>query len=183
MLSTITAIRIGFESPSYTYNEPLFDRLIDEDFIPPNNLTAYGPVYLIKENNVMTEQLFIIVIQVSDAVPEGTNPATFNEDFSFSSAGTLSILFPPNLQRLNIGFDLFSDEIPDGNEAFLFSSSRQDTLQLDGTVITLPDYLPPMFASTFINILDDDRELNYKSLFVCNIDVSCSYKYEHHFYC
>ena len=156
-LFAIAAISIGFQLPSYTYNEPMFYEVINESFTPPNNLTAYGPVYLIKENNVTTEQLFLIDIEVSDAVPEGTNPATLSEDFE-TGAG---VLFPPNMQRLLLNFTLLPDNIPEGTEAFLVSSSRQDTLG----PITLPDYRPPMFASTFINILDDDRE------FIRNIDI------------
>ena len=100
-----------------------------------------------------TEQTFLIVIQVSDAVPEGTNPAAPIADFD-TGGGSFTVQFAPNMQRLLFEFTLFTDEIPEGTEAFLVSSSRQDT---HGS-ITLPDYLPPTFPSTFINILDDDRE-------------------------
>ena len=131
--------------------------LIDQDFISPYDLIKYGPVYLIKENNVTTEQIFEIVIQISDAVPQGTNPATLSEDY-FVGAVIFQRTFPSNLQRLNIEFELYNDNIPEGTEAFLFSSTRQDTSSSGGREFTLGDYLPPMFASTFVNILDNDRE-------------------------
>ena len=152
------AISIGFELPSFTYNEPLFEEIIDQFFVSPNGLIEYGPVYLIKENNVTTEQIFDIAIQISDAVPAGTNPATFNEDYTVGAGDSFSRTFFPNMQRLDIEFVLLPDNIPEGNEAFLFSSSRQDTASSGGMEFTLGDYLSPMFASAFVNILDDDRE-------------------------
>ena len=145
--------------PSYTYNEPMFEITIDLFFIPPNNSTAYGPVYLFKENGVRTEQIFGIVIQVSDAVPAGVNPATFGQDYLTGGFGSLTTLFPANLQRLIFEVTLFPDQIPEGTEGFLASSSRLDNFaDQTGTVFPLPDYLSPRYASTTINILDDDRK-------------------------
>ena len=109
-------------------------------------MIEYGPVFLIKENNVTTEQTFEIAIQLSAAVPPGTNLASFLSDYL---DGGVFWIFPPNLQRLNIDFILYSDNIPEGNEAFLFEVFA---LHVVG------EYLPPMFASALINILDDDRE-------------------------
>ena len=42
-------------------------------FIPPANSTISGPVFLLKENDVMSEQTFVIVIQVSEATPPSQN--------------------------------------------------------------------------------------------------------------
>ena len=152
------AISIGFELPSYTYNEPMFEMQINENFSSPNNLTAYGPVYLIKENNVTSEQMFGIVIQVSDAVPGGTNPAALTEDYDVGGGRIVTIPFPSNLQRVNYEFRLLPDTIPEWTEAFLACSSRANMLEVDGRVFTLPHYQSPVFASASINILDDDRE-------------------------
>ena len=93
-----------------------------------------------------------------DAVPQGTNPATINEDYSVGGSGSFSRKFFPNMQRLNIDFDLLTDDIPEGSEAFVVSSSRQNTASSGGVEFTLGDYLSPMFASVLVNILDDDRE-------------------------
>ena len=52
----IVAIRIGFELPSYTYMEPMFEEAIDTFFEPESGLSVNGPIYLAKENNVTSEQ-------------------------------------------------------------------------------------------------------------------------------
>ena len=166
--------------PSYTYNEPMFIEIIDSFCTPPNNSTAYGPVYLIKENGVRSEQIFGIVIQVSDAVPTGVNPATFgvDGDYETGGGGSLTILFPANQQRLNFEITLFPDQIPEGTEGFLASSSRLDTAaDQTGTVFPLPDFLSPTYASTTINILDDDRKFILQASVTYNIGVPCSYNY------
>ena len=137
----------------------MFMEIIDEFFFPPNNLKAYGPIFLIKENNVTSEQTFLIVIEVTGSVSEGANPATLgpNGDYEVAGGNTVAnITFVPNQQRLNFGLMLNPDNIPEGTEAFLATSLRQDTAE--GVVFPLPDYLNPTYASTFINILDDDRE-------------------------
>ena len=148
--------------PSYTYNEPKFDTIINSFFMPPNNSTAFGPVYLIKENGVRTEQIFGIVIQVSDRVVAGVNPATFGVDggdYETGGGGSLTTFILPNQQRLNFGITLYPDDIPEGTEGFLASSSRLDTAaDQTGTIFPLPDFLSSTHASTNINILDDDRK-------------------------
>ena len=139
----------------------MFIETIDSFFTPTNNSIAYGPVYLIKENGVRTEQIFGIVILVSDAVPVGANPATFGrfDDYETGGGGSLTIFFPSNQQRLNFEITLFPDEIPEGTEGFLASSARIDTaVDQIGTMFPLPDFLSPTHASTSINILDDDRK-------------------------
>ena len=165
MYINTTAISIGFEVSGYIYNEPMFIKLIDSFFIPPNNTTAYGPVYLIKENGVRTEQIFGVAVEVSDGVPAGVNcnPATFGPfgDYLTGGGGSLNTMFPPNRQRLNFEITLFPDEILEGTEGFVASSLRLDTAADEtGTIFPLPDYLPPTYASTTIYILDDDRKFN-----------------------
>ena len=104
----------------------------------------------------------MISIQVSDsdAVLGSTNPATNTEDYDIGNGDdTFTVTFFPNDQRLNIDFELLPDEIPEGNEAFVVSSFRLDSLVLDNsTVLTLPDFSPPTFALTFVNIMDNDCE-------------------------
>ena len=152
VFSTTTAISIGFQLPSYTYNEPVFDDVYS--------------IKLIKENNVTSEQFFSIYIQASDAVPEGTNPATFIEDYQTGGV----IPFFSYQQYLYIDVYIFRDRIIEGTEVFLLSSSVDR-----GFALEFPDYLPPMFPSTFINILDDDRELIQVHVHHLFTEVSYSY--------
>ena len=144
------------------------ETIIDDFFIPTNNSTAYGPVFLIKENGVTTEQNFIIIIQVYDAAQEGTNPATFAGDYVLTRV--FSIAFLATQSRLNIGLSLLPDSIPEGTESFLASSSRARTTNFYGRQVTLPEYLSPTYTSgsTFINILDDDRKftLCYNPIYI-----------------
>lgn len=57
------AISIGFELPEYTYTEPLLDTEINEFYFSPTGLAVNGPIYLAKENNVTSEQTFIVHIE------------------------------------------------------------------------------------------------------------------------
>ena len=75
-LIVIVVIRIGFELPSYTYIEPMFEETIDTFFVPESGLSVNGPIYLAKENNVISEQTFLVVVQVSSSVPPGQKHST-----------------------------------------------------------------------------------------------------------
>ena len=151
--------------PRYTYQEPEFDTTIDETFISPTSLRGNGPVYLSKEDNVVSEQTFRIVVQVSDSVPpgEGINPAVINDDYEIGVRGTTSLvmLFPPNMQRVLFRFTLRRNTSPDGTKAFLARSAAEDTADFGGVVFNLPDYLPPirLAAETYIFIEDNDRKV------------------------
>ena len=166
-----TAIRIGFELPSYTYLERMFDEDIDDFFEPESGLAANGPVFLAKEDNVTSEQTFLVVIQTSGSVPPGKfiEPATLGVDYRLPGSTTVVVLqFPPRFQRINFPFTLLFDTLPEGTEAFLASSAPEDTAQLpDGTTVPLSTYLHPnaLFSESFIIIEDDDRE------FIAYIDI------------
>ena len=98
----IVAIRIGFELPSYTYLEPMFETDIDMFFESPSGMPVNGPVFLAKEDNVTSEQTFLVVVQVSSSVPpeQSIQPATLVADYSLSAAGTSVVLqFGPMVQR------------------------------------------------------------------------------------
>ena len=157
LLPTTIAISIGFELSSYTYNEPMFETQINENFSSPNNLLAYGPVYFIKENNMTSEQMFRIVVSVEMPEESYLDTATPDVDYEIRGGGTFTISFPPTQQRLNVEFTLFPDDIPESTEAFTISFSRADMFEVDGRVFTLSNYLFPWIASASINILDDDR--------------------------
>ena len=154
-------IRIGFELPRYTYMELDFDEEIDSTFVSPTNLTANGPIYLAKEDNVRSEQTFRIIVQAADSVPPNTqniNPATIGVDYSVGVRTTPVVEFLPSMQKVNFKFTLRADNIPEGTEAFRASSSSEDTAEVDGMEIDLPDYLPPstLSAETFVIIEDDE---------------------------
>ena len=124
-------------------------------------MTENGPIYLIKEDNVLSEQTFIVEIQTSDSVPSGSgfNPATINVDYELGVTGTATaLLFPPNIQRILFSFTLLSDNLPEGTEAFLASSAPEDNAEVGGVEFDVPGFLSPISLSqeTFIVIGDDD---------------------------
>ena len=148
--------------PRYTYLEPMFDidiRDNNPDFIPLTNLTANGPVYLAKEDNVVSEQTFGIFVQTSDSIPpgEGISPATINVDYRIGRLDPV-ITFSPNQQRVLFSFQLLLDIFPEGTEAFLASSTAADSGEISGMRFDYSEYLPPirLAAETFIIIEDDD---------------------------
>ena len=110
-----------------------------------------GPIYLIKEDGVVSEQTFEVVIQVTNTVPGGSGfqPATFDEDYSVGRVSQ-SFQFAHNIQKRIVPLTLFSDVIPEGTEAFLMTSTPGDSMS------RVPTYLPPTIADTFVIIEDDD---------------------------
>ena len=165
--TVIVAIRIGFELPSYTYVEPMFHEPIDIFFAPESGLPVSGPIYLAKEDNVTSEQTFLVVVHVSSSVPpgQGIQPATLDVDYRLSRAGTSVVLqFGSRVQRINFPFTLFTDALPEGTEAFLASSGPTDTAQLpNGTTVPVPTFLNPntLSAESFVVIENDDHEFLY----------------------
>ena len=128
------------------------ETIIDGFFVPPANSTINGPVFLLKENDVMSEQTFLIVIQVSEATPpnqNNINRATRGADFT--SADVLVVQLLPRDQRINFQFNLLPDNFPEGTESFLGLSAPEDSA---------PSFLPPvtLFDRTFIVIEDNDRK-------------------------
>ena len=167
ILCTI-AIRIGFLLPSYTYMEPQFDEFIDEFFVSPTGRPENGPIFLAKENNVISEQTFLVSFQVTDSAPSGTQSATIDQDYRFAGEGQTSAteFFFPNQQRILFLFELRTDTFPEGTEAFQASVASEDTREFvdeNGIlrVETFPASLNPesLASDIFIMILDDDRKL------------------------
>lgn len=142
--------------------EPMYEKEINE-FLP-SNTTASGPMYLVKEDNVTSEQTFLVTIQVSDTVPPGEilNPATLDVDYNILDV--VSVTFPAMLQKIPFRFVLLPDSLPEGTEAFLAHSSCQcdGVAEIDGVVYyDVPTFLPPLnlFQETFVFIEDDDRKI------------------------
>ena len=148
----------------YTYIEPTFDTTIDEfDYIPPTNLTDNGPIYLVKEDNVVSEQTFLVEIKATDTVPSGSGfrPAQINFDYSIGVVGTSRVLqFPASFQRILFEFTLLSDNLPEGTEAFLVSSSPDNFVIINGTEVQVPSYLRPvsLFPQAYVIIQAGGRK-------------------------
>ena len=177
-----TAIRIGFELPGYTYMEPMFEEIIDQFYISPTGLPVNGPIYLAKENNVTSEQTFLLSIQVTDSTP-GLNirSATLDADYRIASPGQTARTLPflATNDRIDFQFLLFPDTLPEGNEAFQLSVSPQDTQMMsDGTIATFPTFLNPesLASETFVVIEDDDRKFEiFAILFPFSSSIIFSY--------
>ena len=161
--------------------EPQFDTRIDQFFI--TNPGDSGPIYLAKENNVISEQTFLISVQVTDSAPSGTNiqSATIDQDYLFGGLQTSeTIFFDPFKQRILVAFELFADTLPEGTEAFQASASPEDTLETrapNGTVILVERFPTPLSPinlapEAFIIILDDDRKFYTHFAFSCTMYLS-----------
>ena len=132
----------------------------------PTGLPENGPIYLIKEDNVISEQIFLVRIQVTDSAPSGTNIqiATFGQDYRLGRIGQTSMteIFPPFQQRIPFLFSLFTDTLPELDEAFQASVSPEDTRDIGGGMVEqFPTSLNPLTLASevFVTIIDDDRKL------------------------
>ena len=160
----IIAIRIGFELPGYTYTEPQFDEFIDHTYVSPTGQPENGPIFLLKEDNVISEQTFLVSFQVTDSAPSGTQSAAIDQDYRFAGTGQTSQteFFFPSQQRIPFPFELRADTLPEGTEAFQASVSPEDTRDIGGGMVEqFPTSLNPLTlrSDIFITILDNDRKL------------------------
>jgi hypothetical protein len=162
---TTVAIRIGFELPGYTYPEPQFDEFINQSYMSLTGRPENGPVYLVKENNVTSEQTFLVSFQLTGSAPSGIQTATIGHDYRFGSTPRQTSVFFPTQQRILFLFELLTDNFPEGTEAFQVGVSPEDTREfiVNGTMVTetFPTSLNPesLAPDIFITILDDDCKL------------------------
>ena len=157
------AIRIGFELPRYNYTEPQFDEFIDQFYVSPTGRPENGPIFLVKEDNVTSEQTFLVSLQVTDSAPSGTQTAALGLDYDFGSLPdqtSATELFRPSQRRIQFQFELFADTLPEGNEAFQASVSPEDTRDVGGGIVQFPTSRNPLTlrSEIFITIVDDDRK-------------------------
>ena len=150
------AIRIEFELPSYTYEEPQYEETIDHSFMSSTGRLENGPIYLVKKDNVYSEQNFQVTIQVMDSAPYGygssIQPATFGKDYLLSGT-SFTQTFLTFQQRIPFLITLLNDRLAEGTEAFQASVS----VSLAENHLTInPAFLP---SSTYIIIEDNDRIL------------------------
>ena len=139
-LTICAAIRIGFEMERNVFPEPQFD--------------DFTEVFLAKEDNVVSEQTFRIVLEITPSAPTGSgfDPATDGEDYTgFSDFPVVD--FFPNVQQAPVGFTLLFDRQPEATEAFQISSAPSENF---------PSFLSPqdLFPQTFVIIEDDDSKFN-----------------------
>ena len=117
-----------------------------------------------KENNVTSEQTFLVSLQVTDSAPFGIQSATIDQDYRFAPFGQTNqvVNFFPSQQRIPFRFELHADPLPEQTEAFQASISPEDTRDLGGGMVEqFPTSLNPLTlrSEVFITILDDDRKL------------------------
>ena len=140
-------LQIGFMNQSYNFTEPKGKRLITD-------------VVILKENNVVTEQIYGMYIAASTPADPRLNAAKPETggggiyDYSLGTAGQTFIVqeIVPDVQSIRFTFFLNGDQSPEGIESF-----QATIIPSEG----FPTYRSPttLFTSTLINIIDDDGKL------------------------
>lgn len=148
------AIRVGFEVPGYTYTEPAFDRIVDQFYVSATGQPENGPIYVIKEDNVTSEQTFLVSVQVTDSAPSGFQAATSGQDYHVP-ARTRSILFNAFEWRIPFAFTLLADTLPEGDEVFQLSVSPEDTGDIGGGTEQFPTFRNPITLASEVFITID----------------------------
>lgn len=141
--------------------EPVFEESIDGNYAPPpaTNTTS-GPVFAVKEDNVTSEQTFMVTF--NSGLHQDTYPsADRNYDYAqvtFSESVVVQFLF--SKQRIAFPFILFADNIAERTEAFLTTLAPENSAQVNGVTFVVPSFLPPVKLSSraLIKIVDNDRK-------------------------
>ena len=98
---------------------------------------------------MLSEQTFLIDIEVTDTSVSLLQPATFGSDYQLSDTNGSSVVitFPPSAQRVPFSFVLLPDNLPEGDEGFLARSEGSQSS-------SAPTYLNPrvLAAESFIVI-------------------------------
>ena len=113
-------------------------------------------IYLAKENNVSSEQIFILSFQRTDSVPLGSDFAIAQEGMDYIGIGQeFTQPFGPNDQCLCLTVTLLTDRNPEPTEAFQINTSPQ----------SLPTFNSPnvLFSRTFVMIEDNDYQSKCKN--------------------
>ena len=142
----IIALQIGFLQQSYNFTEPPRRRLFTD-------------VIILKENDVITEQTYSVVITASTptdsrlnaATPEPINGGIY--DYSLAEPGQTFTTrdITPEVQSIRFIFFLNGDTFPEGIESFQATITPSEGFPTYGNPVTL-------FTSTLINIIDDDSK-------------------------
>ena len=116
-------------------------------------------VIILKENNVVSEQTYSVIITPSTPANPLLNAATLEPvgggiyDYSLGQAGqTFSVQdIEPDQQSVIFPFILNGDTFPEGLESFQATITPSEGFPTYGTPTTL-------FTTTLINIIDDDSK-------------------------
>ena len=159
ILSTLnTEIAIGFKQPSYTFSEPSE---------PSEDITEV--ILLEKENGVISEQTFQIVVTVTPTTPsQDIRPAErsmdgADNDYAIGITGNnfVNLELQPGEQTIAFNFRLFGDDIAEETEAFQATPARrEDSPEFLGSTVLSPN--------TFVLIEDDDSKSNFCYKILCN---------------
>ena len=143
-------VEIGFAHETYSFEEPPSETVIQT-------------VKLVKGNDQISDQTFRVGISASDAA--GVTPATLDDgnttvwDYRISDAGQVFIEmdFPAAELSVTVPFFLNGDEIPEGWEGFLLTTS---VVSEEFPYFSFPQPgSNAAFLSTKIEIVDDDCKL------------------------
>ena len=108
-------------------------------------------IYVAKENNIISEQTFIITFQRMDMVPQGSGFALAHDGEDYRGIlQEFSRTFAPYNQHINLPFQLLPDGDPEPTEAFQISLSSQGSPAFDSADV--------LFTRTFVVIDDDDSK-------------------------
>ena len=133
------ALVIGFNQSSCTFDEP--SRLVREQ------------IFIVKENNRPTEQRFDVRINLG-TIAGTISSATEDEDYASDLEDDKIVLsFLPSLQNVTFNLRLFPDDIAEGNEGFILTSSPDVDPRY-----TLPSPGSTVFRDKTVVIRDDDRK-------------------------
>ena len=122
----------------------------------PDFETVNRDITLVREGGRLSEQTFHVTISLSGTT--NIPAATFllddenNADYGLTiPLDFIELHFPPDQQNVTLPVILFSDDIPEGTEAFRATSTPSPNF---------PNFGPPSmggaFASTNVLIIDDD---------------------------
>ena len=135
----LLALVIGFNQSSLTFDEP--SRLVREQ------------IYLVKENNRPTEQRFDVRINLG-TIAGTIGSATEDEDYITDlTDNTIVLSFLASLQNVAFNLGLLPDDIAEGNEGFILTSSPDGDPRY-----TLPSPGSTIFRDETVVIRDDDRK-------------------------
>ena len=142
---------------------------------------------MVKEGGVISEQTFLVSIQVTDSAPSGTNilTATLRQDYVLDDRTSVTEFFLPSQQSIPFRFTLFADELPEGTEAFQLSASPEDSRPRGPGEPDerFPTSLTPLVLASevFVTILDNDRK--FPTIMVCiRLLTSFFFSYYHWIY-
>ena len=153
----LSALQIGFVNQSYNFTEPRRRQLITD-------------VIIVKENNVITEQTYSVVITASTPANPLLNAATPEpigggiHDYSLGQPGQTfgQSDIDPDEQSIIFPFILNDDQSPEGVESFQLTITP---------TVGFPTYRSPttLFTTTLINIIDDDGKFKAMIIMILSI--------------